>query len=214
MPEATTRNRALVQEIERGAVRLEDLLAAGATQLGLTGDDDAPCADDGGSCANAVYAVSLPGVPPSGWITWFQAQAACRNARKRLPENAEWQAAVAGTPDPGADDGVADCNTMAAGAVVSTGSRARCVSADGAFDLVGNAYEGEWAPRSSHCTTWAEASPTGDVQCLVGAEITGEPGALLRGGSYLSGEQAGPLAIEGRVSPSTAAYGIGLRCAR
>jgi hypothetical protein len=43
-----------------------------------------------------IYAVSIPGVTPSRFITWFQAAAAARNAGKRLPSNAEWQATGAG----------------------------------------------------------------------------------------------------------------------
>ena len=71
-------------------------------------DNDAPCADSGQNCANDIYAVSLPSVTSSAYITWFQAQQACKNAAKRLPSNAEWQAAVAGTPDPGPTG----CNTL------------------------------------------------------------------------------------------------------
>ena len=67
--------------------------------------DYAPCADNGQNCADDIFAVSLAGVTPSARITWFQAQAACANAGKRLPTNAEWQVAVAGTPDPGPDNG-------------------------------------------------------------------------------------------------------------
>ena len=93
------------------------LTAGGATQLGTSGDDYAPCADSGQNCTDDIYAVSLPGVTPSAFITWFQAQQACTNAGKRLPTNAEWQAAVAGTPDPGPDDGTTDCNTASAFAV-------------------------------------------------------------------------------------------------
>ena len=58
-----------------------------------------------------MQSATATGVPPSGEVTWFQAQAACKNSRKRLPSNAEWQAAVAGTPDPGPDNGTTDCNT-------------------------------------------------------------------------------------------------------
>src|SRR4030095_9532936 len=63
----------------------------GATQLGTTSDNYAPCTDDGQNCANDIYAVSLPSEIPSGNITWFQAQEACANAGKRLPTSAEWE---------------------------------------------------------------------------------------------------------------------------
>ncbi|HSV05093.1 MAG TPA: hypothetical protein VLI07_01195 [Candidatus Binatus sp.] len=95
VPNPTTTNAALVQRIRLGRTTLADLKAGGATQLGVIATDDyAPCADSGQNCAGDIYAVSLPGVFPSANLTWFQAQAACTNAGKRLPSNAEWQAAV------------------------------------------------------------------------------------------------------------------------
>src|SRR5262245_3609880 len=99
VPNATTTNRALVAKIQQGKATVALLTAGGATQLGLVYPPDyAPCALNGQNCTDDIFAVSLPGVLPSAFITWFQAQAACENARKRLPTNAEWQAAVAGTP--------------------------------------------------------------------------------------------------------------------
>ena len=152
-------------------------------------------------------------------MTWFQAQAACENARKRLPSNAEWQAAVAGTPDPGPDNGTTDCNsTYQAGQDPTlTGSRSSCKSTRGAYDMVGNLYEwvADWVPRSTACGTWsAGVSPTGDDQCLAGAATTGEPGALLRGGFFGRGPNAGPLTVVGSYEPSGWDFGIGFRCAR
>jgi formylglycine-generating enzyme required for sulfatase activity len=104
--------------------------------------------------------VSVPGVTPSANVTWFQAQEACANAGKRLPTNAEWQIAATGTPDPGPDDGATDCNTSAAGvSPVDTGSRAKCVSSRGAFDMVGNRFEwvADWVPRANGCSgEWSQ----------------------------------------------------------
>ena len=111
VPNPTTTNKGLVAKIQQGEATAALLTAGGATLLGTTTDDYAPCADSGQNCTNDIYAVSLPGVTPSAFITWFQAQQACKNAGKRLPSNAEWQAAVAGTPDPGPDNGTTDCNT-------------------------------------------------------------------------------------------------------
>jgi hypothetical protein len=222
VPNSTTTNAFLVRLIRLGKATPADLRAAGATQLGTSSDDYAPCADSGQNCVDDIYAVSLPGVTPSAFITWFQALQACANAGKRLPSNAEWQAAVAGTPDPGPDDGAADCNTASAFTVAATGSRSRCVSAYGAFDMVGNLWEwvADWVPRSKRCGQWsAGASPTGDAQCLAGVNDTGEPGALLRGGDFgifNFGPDAGPLAVFGFVEPSTTPFSIvfGFRCAR
>ena len=221
VPGATTVNKFLVKKIQLGKATLADLLAGGATQLGVVGDNYAPCSDSGQTCANDIYAVSLQGMFPSRYMTWFQAQVACDDSAKRLPSNAEWQAAAMGTPDPGPDNGTTDCNS-ATGSVTFTGTRSSCVSAAGAFDMVGNVHEfvAEWVPRSAAACggTWSAAvSPTGDRQCLVGAETTGEPGELLRGGSYTgsaSGALAGPLAIFGDTGPSTAFTNVGFRCTR
>ena len=218
VPNPATQNRNLVRKIQSGAATLGELLASGATPLGRVTDDYAPCADSGQNCANDIYAVSVLGVTPSAWITWFQAQQACTNSGKRLPSSAEWQAAVVGTPDPGPDNGMTDCNTTAVLAV-GTGLRSSCVSAIGAFDMVGNLAEwvADWVPRSlPECVDlWsADASPTGDFQCLFGASDAGEPGALVRGGEFGSMTFAGPLTLYGNVPPSGSFNVVGFRCAR
>ena len=219
-----TTNKGLVKKIQQGKATVADLAKGGATQLGTTAvvAPYAPCADSGQNCTDDIYAVSVVGVTPSAQMTWFQAQAACENARKRLPSNAEWQAAVAGTPDPGPDNGSTDCNTISTTFTlpedpVNTGSRSSCVSADGTYDMVGNLYEwvADWVPRSTACGTWnAGVSPTGDDQCLGGAATTGEPGALLRGGIFVFGAGAGPLTVVGYVGPSDSSDVFGFRCAR
>jgi formylglycine-generating enzyme required for sulfatase activity len=218
VPGPTTINKGLVKKIQDGKATAALLAAGGATQRGIGFTDDyAPCADSGQNCTDDIYAVSLPGVPPSANLTWFQAQAACENARKRLPSNAEWQAAVIGTPDPGPDNGTTDCNTGTGVTAVATGSRSSCRSARGAFDMVGNLYEwvADWVPLSTTCGTWsAGVSPTDDDQCLAGAATTAEPGALRRGGSFFGGPSAGPLTVVGSGLPSLADGGIGFRCAR
>ena len=94
---ATTINKGLVKKIQTGKATVADLAAGAAVQLGVASDDYAPCADSGQNCADDIFAVSVAGGTPSAYLTWFQSQAACENARKRLPSNAEWQAAVAGT---------------------------------------------------------------------------------------------------------------------
>jgi len=218
VPLPTTANKGLVKKIQQGKATVADLAKGGATQLGTTSANYAPCAANGQNCTNDIYAVSLSGVTPSTYVTWFQAQVACKNARKRLPSNAEWQAAVVGTPDPGGDNGTTDCNTGSTFAVAATGSRSACVSSDRAFDMVGNVFEwvADWVPRSTTCGTWnVGVSPTADYQCLAGAATTGEPGALVRGSNFVDGSAAGPLAISGTIELSRAYdNGIGFRCAR
>jgi formylglycine-generating enzyme required for sulfatase activity len=123
---------------------------------------------------------------------------------------------VIGTPDPGTDDGTSDCN-ITTFAVAATGSRASCVSARGIFDMVGNLYEwvADWVPRSAACGSWpADVSPTGDLQCFAGAETTGPPGVLVRGGDFSSGPHSGPFSISGTGAPYSLSPIVGFRCAR
>jgi len=89
VPNPTTANAILVRKIQLGLATRADLTAGGATQLGVTGDDYAPCTINGQSCANDIYAVSLASQTPSANLSWFQAQEACANSGKRLPTNAE-----------------------------------------------------------------------------------------------------------------------------
>jgi len=100
---------------------------AGATQLGINGVDytDAQCQFNGGGCKN-IYAMSIPTVIPARSINYFIAAAACRNSGKRLPSNAEWQAAALGTPDPWPqDDPINQCN-LNSPSISLTGSRNKC----------------------------------------------------------------------------------------
>jgi len=216
VPNPTTTNALLVAKIQQGRATRADLTAGGATQLGTT-VDYAPCADNGQNCARDIYAVSLPSEIPSRHITWFQAQEACANSGKRLPTNAEWQVGANGTPDPGPDNGTTDCNS-ATGSASLTGARSSCVSARGAFDMVGNMAEwvADWVPLSTACPGWGGFSD--DSMCLSGASETGTaPGALVRGGSFLfsfGGTAAGPLTVNGSFVPGGSSFVVGFRCAR
>ena len=207
-------NATLVRRIQRGVATRAALVARGATQLGVLDDDYEPCADSGRGCAGEIYAVSLPSETPSSRLTWFQAQEACANSGKRLPTSAEWQLGANGTPDPGPDDGATDCNTGATGTVDATGARTACVSARGAFDMVGNVEEwvADWLPLSTVCVGWGGFSD--DEMCLAGASTTElGPGALLRGGSFVVSASAGPLRVID-VRPSFSSRFIGFRCVR
>jgi hypothetical protein len=190
----------------------------GGTQYGAT-TDDYPCDDEGQDCkagsAGAIYARSVPGVKPSASITWFQAQQALANSGKRLPSNAEWQQAVAGTPDSSA------CNVYAAGAVANTGANAGCVSNFGADDMVGNLNEwvADWVPVSTACPGWGAVGTfsSDDTMCLSGASTTATgPGAPVRGGDFFNpiGSPAGPFSVSGSLRPSVSNSFIGFRGAR
>ena len=191
---------------------------SGGTQYGVS-EDDYPCADSGQDCEGEIFARSVPGATPSRFITWFQAQQALANSGKRLPTNAEWQQAVAGTQDPGASPGSEDCNTNSAGPE-TTGERANCISDYGANDMVGNLLEwvADWDEQASSaaCANWS-AGLGSDFTCLgrgAGEAGTRFPGALIRGGDWASGAGAGPLAVHGFNRPSESFSSFGFRGAR
>lgn len=214
VPNPSTANALLVRQIRLGRATRAGLIAGGATQLGLT-TAYAPCQSNGQNCANDIFAVSLPAEIPSALITWFQAQEACANAGKRLPTSAEWQMGANGTPDPGPDNGTTDCNTASGELTAATGARTACVSAVGAFDMVGNLAEwvADWVPAATVCTGWASFS--NDQMCLAGASTSRAfPGVLVRGGDSVTfGEAAGPLAVT-ESPPFRVTRLLGLRCAR
>ena len=177
----------------------------GGTQYGATGDNY-PCNDDGQDCDN-IYARSVPGVIPSRFITYFQAQQALANSGKRLPTSAEWQAAVAGTPDSEA------CN-VSNHAVQRTGANVGCISRFGANDMVGNLWEwvGDWDEESDGCSTNTFGS---DATCFGDAgPPTRVPAMLTRGGFYGAGTRAGPFAADAGVQGRVARQGQGFRGAR
>src|SRR5262245_43896060 len=202
-------NTGLVNLVLKGKATLADLTGGGATQLAPAdtcvspGDYSAHGANfpDTGNWtpvlgssppSPGVYAVSIPGVPPSACITWFQANQACLLSGKRLLTNREWQGAAAGTPDPGTDDLRTDSAGKSPGPV-NAGSRGSCKSAWGAFDMVGNVAEwvADWADNNgpSPCTDWTTSAglPGKDSSCFGGPGGSGAsalPAALLRGGDF------------------------------
>jgi hypothetical protein len=183
----------------------------GGTQLVTEAQIDATCPDDGQDCKGKIFARSVPGVVPARDITWFQAQQALANSGKRLPTNAEWQMAASGTPDG------APCNVSSSGPV-NTGSAAGCISDWGVNDMVGNLWEwvADWVPVSTACPGWSVGSfSSDDTMCLAGAStVQTGPGALIRGGFFNSGTDAGPFAVSGFFRPSISESVFGFRGAR
>jgi hypothetical protein len=167
-----------------------------------------PCNRDGQNCTN-IYARSVPGVEPRADISWFQAQQALANSGKRLPTNAEWQMAVAGTPDGGS------CN-VSSGGLQRTGESAGCVSNYGTNDMVGNLWEwvADWLPsQRQSCGRWPDLSD--DMQCLgYGTSTSNGPTAPQRGGGHATGALAGPFAINSEWPVSHGLRYIGFRGAR
>jgi hypothetical protein len=171
-----------------------------------------PCNVNGQDCKGKIFARSVAGVTPRVSITWFQAQQALANAGKRLPTNAEWQAAVAGTPDSTA------CNVSTA-ALQNTGANAGCVSAWGANDMVGNLDEwvADWDETAGDCDHWPMTGYGSDISCVGSGDNdipSRFPGALFRGGDFSEGTDAGPFAVSAIYQPSRSFSSVGFRGAR
>lgn len=218
----------LIKKVLRGIANEANLIAGGATHVGTNVDDyeDAgTCPDIGNGCTE-FYAVSIPGVMPSRFITWFQALAACRNAEKELLPNHVWQAAALGTPDTGeADDGSTTCNTDSREpGVAATGSRSACISDVGVHDMVGNLSEwvADWVPLSTGALhDWDFLPMNDDFMTMVGTvalapPAPGGPGALVRGGNWGNAARAGVFTVSGANTPQSGslANGLGFRCGR
>lgn len=183
-------------------------------QFGLTGSDYPTSFPENGNWTTPLYAIAKAGVAPST-ATWFQAQQACALSGKRLPTNAEWQMAAAGTPDGG------PC--VVTGSPRPTGTTG-CESRWGMFDMVGNVPEwvadwiqGDTTPFAA-TPVFTANTPTYGGDFMVGVnpatfQGTGAnfPAAVFRGGgSSTGGAGAGVFQLTAAAAPS--ATGSGFRC--
>jgi hypothetical protein len=119
------------------------------TAYGWTGDDYPEGFPDkvgsgGLPETEKVYSCAAPGVKPSAYITFYQAEKACENSGKHLCTIQEWYTACAGPNGlefPYGDAYSANaCNTSSDG-ILPTGSLQQCASDFGVFDMAGNVYE-------------------------------------------------------------------------
>jgi formylglycine-generating enzyme required for sulfatase activity len=208
----------LLKRIQSGKAELDDLVSAGATQVS-PGPGCAPFPatfPQNGNWTVPLYAVSVAGVPPTTCVSWLQAEQACALVGKRLITNQEWQRAAAGTPDPGATPGAADCNTASTGPV-NTASRANCVSSWGIFDMVGNVDEwvADWADDPTNCQTYGAVGMGEDRNCFGGDGAVSFPNPITRGGDWDDGTNAGVFAVGGTADGrNDQDANLGFRCAR
>ena len=170
--------------------------------------------------------VSVSSAESSPWtqVTFNQAKELCAKKGMRLPDSEEWYEGVLGTP--------IDQSCNVDGASVVTGMNALCVSSRGVYDMVGNVWE--WVdeevtdgvyrdrllPTEGYVTevdAQGVALETADTPSelydndYLWSKETGSF-ALMRGGYYGSGSDAGVYAVHGETMPSFSSAAIGFRC--
>lgn len=172
---------------------------------------------------------SVKGRTPWRQVTREQAALACAKVGKRLPTNKEWYAAALGTPDADVRPHVCHVDGNAVG---QTGAFSECVSASGAYDMIGNVWEwvegdvyegvfnGRELPESGFVTqvdsdgvavyTDSTAAPL-LFSDYVWTSTEGTYG-MIRGGYYDNGNDAGVYALNAYTLPTTPGTAIGFRC--
>jgi hypothetical protein len=203
---------------------------ATGTQYGLSSYTEYPATfPENGEYTAPLYALSVPlpaGSRPSGFMTWFQAQAACRSSGKRLPNGEEWLFAAQGTQDPGAHDATGGFCVTDAAATRNPGGGTACVSAWGAQDMIGNLWEwtADWTAglasnNGASQGTWTRSAYNGDGTWNIASQAfdgdawqTGLPVAYPRGGDCTNGSHAGRFALDLSEAPTTRGWSFGFRC--
>ena len=199
------------------------------TQYGTSEGDahNAGFVRNGSDITKKLYGCSVAGVSPAIWITWFQAQRACTLAGKRLCADAEWQAGAFGTDDQTGGDSQGYChiNDSPSG-YLSTGSRSNCISACGAYDMVGNVWEwtADWWGQGGDNDDGDQPADSGfhgdhygnvDAAQYNGSYDEGNPvfpASGLRGGASNDASGAGVFALYLVYGPAFSYKDIGARC--
>ncbi len=177
---------------------------------------------------SSCEAISKVGSKPWRSVTRDQAAALCLKSDKRLPTSEEWHMIALGTPDNDL------CNIDTAG-VTETGKNLECKSAVGVFDTVGNVWEwtsdevvsGKLKDRNLPETGYVISADTSGIAIVTSTTTRSEQygndyiwtnqnsvWAIMRGGFYGSGDDAGVYAVHADVPGDMIGDAIGFRCVK
>jgi formylglycine-generating enzyme required for sulfatase activity len=170
--------------------------------------------------------VTEPEREPWRYVSLTEAQQLCARTGKRLPTNEEWYKAVSGITNIGAcvTDGDEPLLTGQAG----------CIAPLGTHDLVGNVWEwldeevtdGAYNQRSMPSSGYVIGVDTDGVVSATADQADSTFGddyawtnndgvrAMIRGGFYGSGSDAGIYALNSAVDTNFRAVGVGFRCVK
>jgi len=177
-----------------------------------------------GDCAAATE----PGVEPWRFVSLTDAQQLCARSGKRLPTNEEWYKTVSGFGDQD------QCVTDTDNDTPQPTGKAACVSPLGVYDLIGNVWEwideevtdGQYRERSLPETGYVQSVDTDGIVVTTGNSAntnygedyawTSDDGvrAIIRGGFYGSGDDAGIYSQNIAVPTDCRAAGVGFRCVK